>query len=126
MDERALVRHGSLLRAAWNALDGAARAAEGKELATGPRGGGRSLAKIVEHVFEAEAAYLSKLGSRRPTAGVDYRAFVIEALAARARDEEPANPSKVVKRWPPRFFVRRAAWHALDHAWEIEDRVADR
>jgi hypothetical protein len=23
----------------------------------------------------------------------------------------------------PRYFVRRAAWHILDHAWEIEDRI---
>jgi hypothetical protein len=23
----------------------------------------------------------------------------------------------------PRYFVRRTAWHALDHAWEIEDRL---
>ncbi len=125
MDERAVARHGSLLSAAWSALNAAARAAEGKELATGPRGGGRSLAKIVDHVADAEIAYLSKLGSRRPPAGVDSREFVLEVLAARARDEEPSNPSRVAKRWPPRFFVRRAAWHALDHAWEIEDRVAE-
>jgi hypothetical protein len=26
-------------------------------------------------------------------------------------------------RWPPRYYVRRAAWHVLDHAWEIEDRM---
>jgi hypothetical protein len=25
--------------------------------------------------------------------------------------------------WTPRYFVRRAAWHMLDHAWEIEDRI---
>jgi hypothetical protein len=25
--------------------------------------------------------------------------------------------------WSPRYFARRAAWHVLDHAWEIEDRV---
>jgi hypothetical protein len=25
--------------------------------------------------------------------------------------------------WPPRYFVRRVAWHVLDHAWEIEDRI---
>ena len=25
--------------------------------------------------------------------------------------------------WPPRYAARRIAWHALDHAWEIEDRV---
>jgi len=26
-------------------------------------------------------------------------------------------------RWTPRRFVRRVAWHVLDHAWEIEDRL---
>jgi hypothetical protein len=26
-------------------------------------------------------------------------------------------------RWPARYYVRRAAWHVLDHAWEIEDRL---
>jgi hypothetical protein len=25
--------------------------------------------------------------------------------------------------WPARYFVRRTAWHVLDHAWEIEDRI---
>ena len=25
--------------------------------------------------------------------------------------------------WPPRYFVRRVAWHLLDHLWEIEDRA---
>jgi hypothetical protein len=24
--------------------------------------------------------------------------------------------------WTPRFAVRRSAWHALDHAWELQDR----
>ncbi len=27
------------------------------------------------------------------------------------------------KIWLPRRFVHRAAWHVLDHAWEIEDRA---
>jgi len=26
------------------------------------------------------------------------------------------------KRWPTRYAAHRVAWHALDHAWEIEDR----
>lgn len=25
--------------------------------------------------------------------------------------------------WTPRFAVRRAAWHALDHAWQLEDSM---
>jgi hypothetical protein len=29
----------------------------------------------------------------------------------------------VKKTWSPRYYVRRAAWYALDHAWEIEDRA---
>ena len=32
------------------------------------------------------------------------------------------NPVVIDKGWPVRYTVRRAAWHALDHAWEIEDR----
>jgi hypothetical protein len=25
--------------------------------------------------------------------------------------------------WSARNYVRRIAWHVLDHAWEIEDKV---
>ncbi len=25
--------------------------------------------------------------------------------------------------WTARSFVRRVAWHTLDHTWEIEDRI---
>ncbi|MGO8823708.1 MAG: hypothetical protein ACLQU9_00520 [Acidimicrobiales bacterium] len=24
--------------------------------------------------------------------------------------------------WPLRYLIRRAAWHVLDHAWELEDK----
>ena len=120
----------ALLRASWATFDAAARAAEGVTLATGPRGGGRSLAKIVEHVRDAEAAYLRSLGSRAPSASEEapgqpmklLRATFMDALTAVSRDEPPANPNKARKRWTPRYAVRRAAWHVLDHAWELEDR----
>ena len=26
------------------------------------------------------------------------------------------------RRWPLRFLIRRTAQHAMDHAWELEDR----
>ena len=36
---------------------------------------------------------------------------------------EPSDGSPIAgKRWPLRYAARRIAWHALDHAWEIEDR----
>ena len=33
-------------------------------------------------------------------------------------DGSPLRP----KGWPQRYAVRRIAWHALDHVWEMEDR----
>lgn len=126
-----LGRQQRLLEAAWKAFDGAARSAEGKQLATGPRGGGRTLAKMVDHVLGAEEGYLTQLGRRRPkppAAGIEarmrqVREAALAALQARARGEDPPDASQVKRRWSPRYYVRRSAWHALDHAWELEDRV---
>jgi len=120
------------LRACWRAFDRASGAAEGVELARGPRGGGRDLDKIVAHVLDAETAYLAKLGGRyRADEGTDaagnlaavHRA-AISLLASLARGEPPPRVPRSGALWPPRAFVRRSAWHALDHAWEIEDRAA--
>ncbi|HEX6129567.1 MAG TPA: hypothetical protein VF071_11160 [Candidatus Limnocylindria bacterium] len=126
-----LARQRLLLEASWNAFDAAAAAAAGRRLATGPRGGGRDVAKMTDHVLGAEEAYLTQLGRRRPkppAEGVDarmrqVREAALEALEARARGEDPPDASRVKRRWSPRYFVRRSAWHALDHAWELEDRV---
>lgn len=121
----------ALLEAAWGAFDAAAAAAEGKTLTTGPRGGGRDREKMMGHVLEAELAYLRQLGGKvklEEAAGVQenfarLRAAVRETLAAAARGEVAAEGPRGGKRWTPRYFVRRAAWHVLDHAWEMEDRT---
>jgi hypothetical protein len=126
-----LERQERMLQAAWKAFDAAARRARGKELRTGPRGGGRTLEKMASHVLEGEEAYLTQLGSRRPKDRADdpavrmiwVREAALRALEARSAGEEPPNPSAVRKKWSPRYFVRRSAWHALDHAWELEDRI---
>jgi hypothetical protein len=124
LDAAELRRQRRLLEAAWRALDTAADIATGVELSKGPRGGGRDLPKIVEHVIGAERGYLAKLGSRYAGAAdhSTLRTAILEALDAAARDEPIPNANAVKKRWPPRYFVRRATWHVLDHAWEIEDR----
>jgi len=128
-DERAITtrdlgRLEAILRACWAALDGAAAAAAGVALRTGPRGGGRDLQKILAHVREAEGAYCRKLGGTPSTGAVDgtERAAFLDALAARARGEVPDVGPRGGSRWPARYGARRAAWHVLDHAWEIEDR----
>ncbi len=127
-----LDRQSRLLTASWQAFDVAWREADeaGVELRKGPRGGGRDLPKMLGHLLEAEEAYLGQLGSRGPrlpgAAPADRMAVVrdtaLVALAARARGEPIGDPRNTLHPWLPRYFVRRSAWHALDHAWEIEDR----
>jgi hypothetical protein len=112
----------TILRASWGALDRAARTAEGRTLTKGPRGGGRDLEKIVAHVREAEGGYLYAVGGRPPMSG-DVRRTIERVLASRSRGEPPERVPRSGKLWSPRYFVRRTAWHALDHAWEIEDRL---
>jgi hypothetical protein len=121
----------ALLAAAWETFDRAAAQAEGKVLTTGPRGGGRDREKITEHVLEAELAYLRRLGGSlkldKETTVQERlrqeRAAVQVTLAAAARGEIAEMGPRGGKRWTPRYFVRRTAWHLLDHAWEIEDRM---
>ncbi len=46
------------------------------------------------------------------------RAAMLEIL------RQPSDGSPIAgRKWPPRYAARRIAWHALDHAWEIEDRT---
>lgn len=118
----------AILKACWRAFDDAVEAARGKQLAKGPRGGGRNLTKIVEHVVGAEAGYLRMLARKvepgpNATALDRTRATVLESLDTTAPTGAPPLGPRGGKRWEPRYFVRRVAWHVLDHAWEIEDRV---
>ena len=121
----------SILKASWRALDRLAEKAEGKTLATGPRGGGRPLDKIIGHVLESSAGYLNQVGWKYKlddTADQDkqYEQTLqasLDALRASARGEIPSKGPRGGVRWTARYFVRRLAWHILDHAWEIEDRI---
>jgi hypothetical protein len=138
IDASELHRLEGLLEACWLALDTARQAALGKELRKGSRGGGRELIDIVRHVVDAEASYLARLGGKlppvfnsvddpairlSPEALKERRLVILDALQAAARGEFPSRGPRGGQRWTPRFFVRRAAWHILDHVWEIEDRV---
>ena len=117
-----------LLEATWKAFADAAAAARGKTLAAGPRGGGRSLSKIVEHVHEADRlAYIVSLGAQAPASSAsrdEVEAAFVEALHAKVRGELPEKGPRGGERWSARYAIRRSAWHALDHAWEIEDRAS--
>ena len=123
-------RHLRVLEACRRAFDEAARKAAGIELRKGPRGGGRDLDAIVAHVLDADRAYLTGLGGSfrpDPDASVDeqmagMRAAFTEAVRLRARGEPPPKPRPRAKMWPIAYGIRRSAWHAIDHVFEIEDR----
>jgi hypothetical protein len=131
VDGVTLTRYEAILRASWVAFDSAAAAAEGKTLTTGPRGGGRSLDRMVEHVRMVDDAYLSALGGRLPPeakaeAGRDFtytREAILAALADAVSGRIPPVSPRGRVYWSPHYFVRRLAWHELDHAWELEDRI---
>jgi hypothetical protein len=129
--EDELDRFRAILAACWQAFDRAAARTGGRQLRKGPRGGGRDLPKMIDHVLEADAAYLSRLGWKMAKSPhlepqdrlLRTRQAILEGLASAARGELPAKGPRGGLRWPPRYFVRRVAWHVLDHAWEIEDRL---
>lgn len=116
-----LTRNVALLRAAWAALDAAVAAAP-PVLRKGPRGGGRDRDAIYAHVVEAEDAYARKIGVRAKAGSADRTAVDArrEAIVQALTTAVPHD--RLELKWPLRYFVRRTAWHAVDHAWEIEDR----
>ncbi len=113
----------ALLEACWAELDSVAKGAPA-ELRKGPRGGGRDRDKILHHVLDAESGYAPKLGLRLPALPLDdrkgiaaHRRAILQAIrgGADGRPLREGGPSG-------RYWARRIGWHALDHAWEIEDR----
>jgi hypothetical protein len=120
-DEAEARRLAALVSAAWERFEQIVVAAPA-ELRKGPRGGGRDTAMIVEHVVGAEQAYGSRMGLRLrapdssdSAAVAAFRAPIVELLS------KPSD-GRPIGRWTQRYAARRIAWHALDHAWEIEDR----
>jgi hypothetical protein len=124
MDVDEAHRRAGLVEAAWRFFDATSVSAP-EELRKGPRGGGRDTSKIVAHVLEAERAYAAQMGIKIAEFASDDRAAIdamrgsmLDVLRA-AREGTPLAG----RRWPPRYAGHRIAWHALDHAWEIEDRT---
>jgi hypothetical protein len=128
-----------VLHACWQTFDTAVQATTrtGQALSKGPRGGGRDVSKIIEHVHDVDASYFRSLGGQlqlQPSDGDEHTASqsraltplrhaILSTLIAAARGEVPTRGPRGGVRWTPRYFVRRLAWHELDHAWEIEDRA---
>ena len=116
-------RLAALVGAAWTVLDRVAAGAPA-ELRKGPRGGGRDRDKMLGHAIEADGAYAHEIGLKLSAGSLDDRPTV-DALRTAMLDvlRRPSDGSPLAgRRWPVRYAARRIAWHALDHAWEMEDR----
>lgn len=131
IDEGEMERFQATLKSCWIAFDKAIKMAESTELRKGPRGGGRDLERIVDHVLMADEGYLKRISWKlQKIDGADLeqrlervRAEILEGLVAAAHGQLPTVGPRGGKRWTARFFVRRVAWHVIDHTWEIEDRI---
>jgi hypothetical protein len=107
-----------LVGACWAYLDKVVAKAPAS-LRKGPRGGGRDRDAMFIHVLGAEVDYAKKIGVRLKEPKNAEKSAV--RASRKAILEGLANPIEVEK-WPVPYVARRTAWHALDHAWEIEDR----
>ena len=116
-------RLADLMVASWAQLAEVGRTAP-ESLRKGPRGGGRDRDAVVQHVWNAEAAYARKAGLRVRAPDAD-DASAVDAfhgeIAQLVRASRLGHPS-TEKGWPVRYAVRRLIWHVLDHVWEIQDR----
>jgi hypothetical protein len=92
---------------------------------------GRSPDAMRLHLLEADLMHLSGFGPafRKPDLArlaeqeAEVREQILAAVRASPRDEEPVPRRKSGFLWTPRFAARRSAWHALDHAWELQGRL---
>ena len=115
----------------WQAFDSAVQRAADRELRKGPRGGGRDLEKILDHVLEADQGYLARLawkhkseGGKNPVEELSQtRQAILNALEVAVNGDLPEQGPRGGIIWSGRYFIRRVAWHVLDHAWEIDDRI---
>ena len=121
--EAGLEQRLSLLQACWAHFDDVADRVT-PDLVKGPRGGGRSRDEIIRHVYSSERHnWWRKVGLRAedgirltPAELAAYRSQYLDAIRAYNAEGRPART------WPIQFLIRRTGQHAMDHAWEMEDR----
>lgn len=120
----------SLLMACWQAFDAAVASSENKELLPARNGANLDVYGIISHVIKNDQSDLERLGWAHRFRNYDnpldelrdIRESTLRAMT-RATFGEIPQIGLTGEIWSVRYFVRKLAWHTLDHAWEIEDRL---
>lgn len=129
LEEADIERLSSLLTTCWTTFDEALHRISADLYEVKPERG-RSPGAMRLHLLETDCMHLSAFGPafRQPDLAhvAEQEATVREQLLAGLRAVSCKGTIATHRRygfsWTPRFAVRRSAWHALDHAWELQDR----
>ena len=130
LDDEDIERLVRLLTACWSSFDDVFYGIPAEIRSKKPEKG-RAPDAMRLHVLEADLMHLSGLGpayqrpdpSRIAEQEAAVRERIIATLRATPRDVEAQPRRKSGFLWTPRFVARRSAWHALDHAWELQGRL---
>ena len=118
-----------LLGAAWRYFDDVT-ARVSAELEKGPRGGGRNRDQIVRHVINNERHDLAKKVGVLPTPHEMLPPEVVAShrseFVAAMREHNAEGKLPRGRNWTIALLLRHTAYHALDHAWEMEDKDLSR
>jgi len=129
LEEEDIARLSSLVAACWATFDDALYGIPAGLHEVKPVRG-RSPNAMRLHLLETDQMHLSAFGPAfqkpDPAHLAEQEATVREQILAQLR-AVPRRQAIAPRRrygflWTPRFAVRRSAWHALDHAWELQDR----
>jgi hypothetical protein len=122
-DKAAFGRQVALLEAVWAEFDATVKRVTG-ELKLGPRGGGRERDHVIRHVLANEGEEFAKrVGVPTDRAALEtpkgitaHRKRFVDAMRAWYEEDKPLG------KWTVPYLLRHTAYHALDHAWELQDR----
>ena len=125
MEAGELDRKLALLDASWRYFDDVGSRVSA-EMAKGPRGGGRERDQIIRHVINNERHDLARKVDVAPTNHEVLPPELVplhrEAFVAAMREHNAEGKPARGRNWTIALLIRHTAYHALDHAWEMEDK----
>ena len=132
LEEREIERLVRLLSTCWATLDDVLHTLQSDLYEVKPERG-RSPDAIRLHLLETDLMHLSAFGI--PWRSLDHTRIDEQEAGVRRQflaqlQTLPRNKAFTPHRksgfsWNPHFAARSSAWHALNHAWELQDRVRD-